>query len=126
MLVTKGNMFLLEQRGFASHSCESCCCWESLDESGCACDGVNVTLSLIKSYKIQYTTTNEDERAAECRLTHPGAAVDEGLSDLQHVCVFGELQEIPLKLFLVFRHLTELHLQPLKLLLDYHEVHISV
>lgn len=52
-------------QGSASHSWEGCRC-ESLDESGCACDGINVTLSLIKSYKIQYTTTNEDERVAEC------------------------------------------------------------
>lgn len=42
----------------------------------------------------------------------------EGPRDLQHVRVLSELQEVPLKLLFVLRHLAELHLQPLKLLLD--------
>lgn len=56
--------------------------------------------------------------------THSGAAVHEGLGYLQHVSVFCELQEVPLKLLLVSRHLAELHLQPLKLLLDIWERNI--
>lgn len=50
--------------------------------------------------------------------THSGAAVYEGACDLQHVCVLFELQEVPLQLLLVSSHLAELHLQPLKLLLN--------
>lgn len=42
----------------------------------------------------------------------------EGSGDLEHVRVLGEFQEVPLQLFFVPRHLTELHLQPLKLLLN--------
>lgn len=42
----------------------------------------------------------------------------EGPRDLQHVCVLGELQEVPLQLLLVSGHLAELHLQPLELLLN--------
>lgn len=44
--------------------------------------------------------------------------MDEGPRDLQHVRVFGELEEVPLKLLFVLRHLAQLHLQPLKLLLN--------
>ena len=51
-------------------------------------------------------------------ITHPGAAVDEGACDLQHVCVLSQLQAVPLQLLLVPRHLTQLHLQPLELLLQ--------
>lgn len=50
--------------------------------------------------------------------THPGAAVYEGPRDLQHVRVLFELQEVPLQLVLVAGHLAQLHLQPLKLLLN--------
>lgn len=50
--------------------------------------------------------------------THPGAAVHKGPRDLQHVRVLFELQEVPLQLLLVPGHLAELHLQPLKLLLE--------
>ena len=50
--------------------------------------------------------------------THSGAAVYEGPRDLQHVRVLGELQEVPPQLLPVLRHLAQLHLQPLELLLN--------
>lgn len=46
-----------------------------------------------------------------------------GASDLQHVRVLGELQQVPLQLLLVASHLAELHLQPLQLLLRGQAVH---
>lgn len=52
------------------------------------------------------------------RCTHPGAAVDEGACDPQHVRVLGELQQVPLQLLLVLGHLAQLHFQPLQLLLN--------
>ena len=59
------------------------------------------------------------ERTSECPIiTHPGAAVDEGACDLQHVCVLSQLQAVSLQLLLVPRHLAQLHLQPLELLLQ--------
>lgn len=59
-----------------------------------------------------------EKRSKRRKRTHSGAAVDEGPRDLQHVRVFGELEEVPLKLLFVLRHLAQLHLQPLKLLLN--------
>ncbi len=58
--------------------------------------------------------------------THPGAAVHERACDPQHVCVLRQFQQVPLELLFILSHLTELHFQPLQLLLTTANDHPSV